>query len=127
MRSIKREKKSRINGENVIRKYIRGVLDVDRTTLICFLLFFSSGTELPPEEVLSRERLDNILEECGFYALDNEREFDDFILYYMEAEDPASYLVDEVMRYAQMEKNSPLYKTFLESRSMEEEWEKLGI
>lgn len=45
----------------------------------------------------------------------------------MEAEDPASYLVDEVMRYAQMEKNSPLYKTFLESRSMEEEWEKLGI
>ena len=115
------------NGENVIRKYIRGVLDVDRTTLICFLLFFSSGTELPPEEVLSRERLDNILEECGFYALDNEREFDDFILYYMEAEDPASYLVDEVMRYAQMEKNSPLYKTFLESRSMEEEWEKLGI
>ncbi len=32
------------------------------------------------------------------------REFDDFILYYMEAEDPASYLVDEVMRYAQMEK-----------------------
>ena len=80
------------------------MLDVDRTTLICFLLFFSSGTELPPEEVLSRERLDNILEECGFTRWTMRERFDDFILYYMEAEDPASYLVDEVMRYAQMEK-----------------------
>ncbi|MEY8427900.1 hypothetical protein AALA00_09345 [Lachnospiraceae bacterium 46-15] len=59
--------------------------------------------------------------------MDSEKEFDDFVLYYMDAEDPAGYLVEEVMRCAQMEKNFPLYKTFLESRSIEKEWEKLGI
>ena len=29
-------------GEKVVRKYIKGILDLDRTTLICFLLFLAS-------------------------------------------------------------------------------------
>ena len=101
---------------------MKGGLDIDRTTFICFLLFFAHGTKLPPEEVMVKERLNHMLLECGFPALDEKQDFDSFVLHYMDADNPEDYLIEEVMRYAQIEQNSYLYKTFRASRSMDREW-----
>ena len=109
-------------GENAVRSYMKGGLDIDRTTFICFLLFFAHGTKLPPEEVMVKERLNHMLLECGFPALDEKQDFDSFVLHYMDADNPEDYLIEEVMRYAQIEQNSYLYKTFRASRSMDREW-----
>ena len=35
------------SGENTVRKYIKGGLDLDRTTFISFLIFFGNATPLP--------------------------------------------------------------------------------
>ncbi|MEY8427296.1 hypothetical protein AALA00_06145 [Lachnospiraceae bacterium 46-15] len=112
------------SGENAVRSYMKGGLDIDRTTFLCFLLFFAQGTKLPPEEAMRKERLNHMLLECGFPVLDKKQDFDSFVLHYMDAENPEDYLMEEVTRYAQMEQNFYLYKTFRASRSMDREWEK---
>lgn len=53
------------SGENTIRKYIKGTLDIDRTTLICFLLFFSANADMPERERINESRLNIMLTECG--------------------------------------------------------------
>ena len=112
-------------GENTIRRYIKGGLDIDRTTLICFLLFFGNKSDLPKEHKITRDRLDEILMECGFSELRREDEFDDFVIRYMESDEPVDLLMEEVTYYALEEENSFLFKTYLASRSAEEDMGKL--
>ena len=112
-------------GENTIRDYIKGRLDIDRTTLICFLVFFGSRTELPADLEINRKRLDSILRECGFAVLRREDEFDDFIIRYLESDEPVDMLMYEVTDYALEEENFFLYKTYLASRSAEADMNKL--
>ena len=116
-------------GEKTIRNYITGALDIDRTTLICYLLFFDNNTDysdlrLPPEPV-TPERLDIILKECGFSPLQRQDDFDNFILEYMHAEDPVDYLMECVTSYALDNKNFFLYHMYNGSVSNEEQLEKL--
>ena len=118
------EKAYQINraGENTIRKYIKGSLDIDRTTLICFLLFFGNNSKLPADMIITRKRLDTILTECGFTALRKEDEFDDFVLGFIEASDPAEYLLELVTDYARDEENFFLYRMYQASRSAEKDF-----
>ena len=104
-------------GENTIRKYIKGVLDIDRTTLICFLLFFGSGADLRPEDRITPERLTEILLECGFPGLREEDDFDCFVLQFLESEDPVGYLMEEASFHAQEEKQFYLYRVYKASYS----------
>ena len=104
-------------GENTVRKYLKGTLDLDRTTFICFLLFFASELVSPARLFLDRARLDFILKECGFRELDPYNDFDYFVINYLTAEDPADYLMEEVTRYALSQENFYLYKLYQESRS----------
>ena len=106
-------------GENTIRKYIKGSLDIDRTTLICFLLFFGNNSILPPEMVITQQRIDMILSECGFKVLRYDDAFDDFVLGFIEASDPAGYLLELVTDYALDEENFFLYRMYQASRSAE--------
>ena len=112
-------------GENTIRKYIKGGLDIDRTTLICFLIFFGSNAELPEAQAISRKRLDDILAECGFAMLREEDDFDAFIMAFIESDDRVSLLMNEVTAYALGEENFYLYKMYYASRSAEEDMNNL--
>ncbi len=115
------------SGENAVRDMIKGRVDIDRTTLICFLLFFTGekGTE---EGGMSRERLDEILTECGFPALREEDDFDFFVVQYLQSEEPKLYLMEEVTRYARNRENFYLYEMYKDAKSLEEEFCKvMGI
>ena len=113
------------SGENTLRKYMKGTLDIDRTTFICFLLFFSSDAKLEGADKITEVRLNNILLECGFPGLKEENEFDGFVRRYLTSDDPVACLMDEVTDYALMEENFYLYRVYQASSSYNEEFEKL--
>lgn len=111
-------------GETTIRKYIKGSLDLDRTTLICFLLFFGHHIS-PADPAVTRERLDSILKECGFLPLDRTDDFDGFVLRFLQAKDPAECLMDEVTAYAIDGENFYLYHLFWSAQSQSALFRKL--
>lgn len=115
-------------GENTIRKYIKGVLDIDRITFLCFLLFFGSTTHLPENLKITKERLDEILSECGYGALNEREDFDCFVIEYLAAEDLKDCLMETVTEYALRGENFFLYQLYRKSTSYAAEFEKvMGI
>lgn len=112
-------------GENTIRKYIRGSLDIDRTTLVSFLLFFGSESRLPEEMKITPERLTEILLECGYPGLRPDDDFDAFVVDYLRAEDPTEFLMEQVTGYAKAEENFYLYQMYKASTSYDEEFRKV--
>lgn len=104
-------------GETAIRKYIRGDLDLDRTTLICFLLYFSSSCVSRKEIHISVERLNEILGECGYSMLKKKNSLDEFIINYIESEDPVDFLMLEMDKYIADGKNFYLYEMYANSVS----------
>ena len=112
-------------GENTVRKYLKGALDLDRTTFICFLIFFGSDLVKPARLFIDRERLNQVLVESGFRQLDQYDDFDYFVINYLNADDPTDYLMEEVTRYAFSEENFYLYKLYQASRSDDADIRKL--
>lgn len=110
-------KKSSRKGEVAMRKYMRGELDLDRTTLICFLLYFSSSFVSRKAIGISPERMDEILNECGFSTLRKENAFDEFVMHYISSRDPVDFLMLEMDRYISAGKNFYLYEMYSQSRS----------
>lgn len=111
-------------GETTIRKYIKGSLDIDRTTLLCFLLFF--GRHIRQTDLsVTPDRLDNILQECGFQTLDKEDAFDSFVLRFLRSKDPVECLMDEVTSYAIDGENFYLYHLFWSAGSQSAQLRKL--
>ncbi len=104
-------------GETAIRKYLRGDLDLDRTTLICFLLYFGTSVISRNDIKLSVGRLDEILDECGFSMLRHKNAFDEFVIKYMESDDPVEVLMLEMDKYISTEKNFYLYEVYSNSIS----------
>lgn len=113
------------DGENAVRRFLKGTLDIDRITFICFLIFFDRESELLPEYAVGKDRLNSILLECGFSCLQEEDEFDAFILRYLSSDRPEDCLMEEVTRYAREERNFYLYKTFRASRSQETDFKRV--
>ena len=99
-------------GENALRKYIQGTLDINRTVLICFLLFFASDAMMPDAHRLTPGRLDEILNRCGYAALDIERDFDWFATEFLESKRPLDFLDEVIVGYARQEENSFLYRIY---------------
>ena len=116
----KRYQEDRV-GENTIRKYIKGALDIDRTTLICFMLFFGAGSNLPNDLEISIDRMNVILEECGFAKLRTKDEFDCFVMKYIETDEPVDCLMETVTDYALDEENFFIYRMYQASRSAEDD------
>lgn len=112
-------------GENYLRKVLRGETDLDRTTLIAFLVFFDSGSDIPEEHRISSDRINTILAECGFDPLSDGNYSDEFFMDYMEADDPVEFLIGEAEMMAMSEENFYLYKTYLRSGSATKEWDKV--
>ena len=112
-------------GENTIRKMIKGNVDIDRTSLICFLIFFGSNTELSERNQINVKRLSTILHECGFNKLNEKDEYDKFIIEYLESDEPEDFLMEEVTRYAIQEQNFFLYQMYRGAVSYDEEFKKI--
>lgn len=108
---MQNEKKKNRLGETMIRRFIRGDLDLDRSTLISMLLFFSDGFQNDARR-MDRERLDTILDECGFSMLRARDTFDRFILSYLDAEDRTEYLMKEAENQALHGENFYLYHVY---------------
>lgn len=113
------------SGEKSVRNYIKGKVDIDRTTLICYLLFFGSEIHVEKDQMITLRRLNAILMECGFPQLREKDEFDHFVMEYMEAEDPVDYLMEAVTQYAFVNRNFFLYHMYQDSVSNEAQFEKL--
>ena len=108
-------------GENTLYKFIKGTLDIDRTTLLCFLLFFSDSGLVPKEHRLTRERMDDILLGCGYAPLDMENDIDWVFLEFTESDRPLDLLDEIIVSYAQKQENSFLYRIYNRAVSNAEE------
>ncbi len=114
------------SGENAVRSYIKGSLDLDRTTLVCFLLFFDKDTAFSEDLAITEDRLNTILSACGYPVLRPEDEFDSFVLGYMEADDPEEFLMQQVTNYALDQENFYLYRVYNLSTSYQKDIEKVA-
>ena len=114
-------------GELAVYKYIQGTLDLERTTLICFLLFFASDADMPPEHRLTVERLNRILQQSGFAGLQEDSDFDGFVAEFLESPYPKDLLMEEVVSCAEHQENSFLYHIYGNSVNYEEEILKIMI
>ena len=110
------------SGEKVVRSYIHGVLDLDRTNLICYLIFFGNNCELPQGQEITEKRLNDILRECGYTILDPSDEFDDFVIRFLNSDAPMETLIDEVNRFALDERNFYLYRLYRLSSNVDQTW-----
>ena len=115
------------SGELAVYRYIQGSLDLERTTLICFLLFFASDADMPAEHRLSVERLNQILLQSGFAALQEDRDFDGFVEEFLTSPYPRDLLMEEVVAYAKQQENSFLYHIYGDSVNYEEEILKIMV
>ena len=100
------------SGEKSVRNYIKGTVDIDRTTLVCYLLFFGQESLSHKEHVITRERLDEILGRCGYGILREEDDFDRFVIQYLLADDRVEFLLESVTDTAMEEKNFYLYHMY---------------
>lgn len=99
-------------GENALYKFIQGAQDIDRTVLICFLLFFASDGEMPDAHRLNVNRLQSILIQCGYSVLNAEDDFDWFVIEFLESRHPMDFLSDVMIDYAKHHENSFLYHVY---------------
>ena len=86
--------------------------DLDKTTLICYLLFMGQESLENKERVMTRERLDQILLECGYAMLRDGDDFDRFVIQYLEVDDRMGFLMESVADAARSEKNFYLYHMY---------------
>lgn len=104
-------------GEKAIRKYIKGELDLDRTTLICFLLYFVSSITSRNEIRITVNRIDEILDECGFSMLRKKDPFDKFVINYIESKEPVDVLMNEIDKYIKSGKDFYIFEMYANSKS----------
>ena len=100
------------SGEKSVRNYIKGLTDLDRTTLICYLLFLGQGSLENKERIITEDRLSQILLECGYAMLRETDDFDRFVIQYLQADDRTGFLIESVTSTARKEKNFYLYHMY---------------
>lgn len=106
------------SGEKFLRKVLHGTVDLDRTTLLSFLLFFDKESIIPEEHKINESRLAEILINCKFPNLNTDTNpVDAFFVDYLNAEDPMLFLLQEAEIMAMSEENFYLYNTYLNSKS----------
>ncbi len=97
---------------NAFRDFILGKTDINRRTLIMFLLFINANTDLEKERSITTPRLNDILINCGFSQLRPDREFDRFVITYMRSEDPLGVFEDMMEERIKKTEESVLYNIY---------------
>lgn len=112
-------------GETYFRDFITGRRDINRDTLITFLLFVDGTTKLDLEKRITKPRLNRILNNCGFAQINSiERVFDGFIDEYLNKASRVER-IDLLYKAAQeaIERGEDfcLRKIYLQGKSKQEE------
>ena len=103
------------SGEDFFREFITGGRDINRATLISFLLFVKVRVPLDDENKITMNRLNRILMNCGFSVLKPDQEFDRFVIRFLRSTEPLDVLEEEVEKQVIQGKNFYLYKVYRDS------------
>ena len=103
------------------RDFLLGRKDINRRTLLLYLLFIQARTSLSEENKITVPRLNKILLNCGFSQLQPNREFDRFVMGFLKAEDPIGYFQLFVEDRLKNQKESVLYGIYENSYSHQKE------
>lgn len=103
------------------RDFLLGRKDVNRRTLIMYLIFIQARTALTEENKVTVPRLNKILLNCGFSQLQPNREFDRFVMGFLKAEDPIVYFQLFVQDRLKNQKESVLYAIYENSYNHQKE------
>ena len=103
------------SGEDFFREFITGGRDINRATLISFLLFVRMRVSLDDENKITMNRLNRILMNCGFAGLKPDQEFDCFVIRFLRSTEPLDVLEEEVEKQVVQGKNFYLYKVYRDS------------
>lgn len=109
------------SGEDFFREFISGKRDINRETLITFLLFVKMKTELDEENRITMARLNHILENCGFSQLRPDRGFDQFVMGFLRAKDPFTVLEEHVEDQVTSGQDFYLYKVYKDAYCHQDE------
>lgn len=109
------------SGEDFFRDFILGRRDINRSTLLSFLLFVRAKVQLSPQEAITVPRLNHILVNCGFPQLRPDRPFDGFCLRFLRSREPMELLEEEVEKQVTQGKDFYLYKVYREAYCHREE------
>ncbi|WP_143160719.1 hypothetical protein [Hespellia stercorisuis] len=102
-------------GEDYFREFITGGRDINRSTLICFLLFVKMRMQLSEENKITMNRLNRILLNCKFLQLKPDNDFDQFVIRFLRSQEPMEILEEEVEKQVVQGKNFYLYKVYNEA------------
>ena len=112
-------------GENYFRAFLNGSRDINRETLIAFILFVSKKMELKGAMRVDAARLNIILDNCGFRQLKPKyNEFDRFIIEFINSRTPFIVMEDRVDKQICQGKNFDFYKVYSKAYSHNEELRK---
>ena len=103
------------SGEDFFREFITGGRDINRATLISFLLFVKVRVPLDEENKITMNRLNRILMNCGFAGLKPDQEFDRFVIRFLRSTEPLDVLEEEVEKQVIQGRNFYLYKVYRDS------------
>lgn len=109
------------SGEDFFREFITGKRDINRETLISFLLFVKMKSELSEENRITMARLNHILENCGFSQLRPDRGFDQFVMGFLRAKDPFAVLEEHVEDQVTSAQDFYLYKVYKDAYCHQDE------
>ena len=113
------------SGETYFRDFITGKRDINRDTLIMFLLFVDGTTNLSSEKRITKPRLNRILNNCGFTQINCvERTFDRFIHEYLakaNREERIDLLYEAAQEAVERGEDFCFRKIYLRGRSKQEE------
>ncbi|MDO4473752.1 MAG: hypothetical protein Q4B75_03730, partial [Eubacteriales bacterium] len=100
------------SGEDYFRDFILGKRDINRSTLISFLLFVNENIHLDADSRITIPRLNRILVNCGFPQLRPKQVYDQFVIRFLKAEDPMEVVEEEVERLVTRGNDFYLYKVY---------------
>lgn len=109
------------SGEDFFREFITGKRDINRETLISFLLFVKMKAVLDEENKITMARLNRILENCGFAQLRPDRGFDQFVMGFLRSKDPFAVLEEHVEDRVTSGQDFYLYKVYRDAYCHQEE------
>lgn len=100
------------SGEDFFREFITGKRDINRETLISFLLFVKMRIPMDDDNKITLMRLNRILANCGFAQLRPGIGFDKFVMEFLRSSDPFSVMEEYVDRQVGRGQNFYLYKVY---------------
>lgn len=99
-------------GEDYFRDFILGKKDINRSTLISFLLFVNDRLSLDDDNRITIPRLNRILMNCGFSQLRPVHGFDKFVIRFLKSDDPMEIVEEEVEKQVVQGNDFYLYRVY---------------